>query len=398
MHILFISHRVPYPPDKGDKLRAFNIIKYLAQNHTISLACVMDNREDEQYLEDLAIYCQRIWAVPTNAICGLVHIFWSWLTGKPLILGYYYSWLFKRGIQRILREEKIDLIYVYSTAMAQYVTGENLPPKILDLVDTDSAKWSGWAKYARFPKSLIYRLEGKRTLAYEKKICPQFQACVLVAESEKKLLDQHVSGHRSYAVTNGINLHFYTSHLSDPTDKGQHNLIFIGGMFYFAYIDGVLHFYRNSFNQITQAHPDTKLYIIGANPARSIRRLNKDPRVFVTGYVKDVRPYLQMATVYIVPLQIAPGVQNKILEALAMQIPVVATTAALQGIDAEPGRDLLVADDPLEFANAVNRLLSDKDLRLELARNGRNLIQQRHDWNENLKRLDHIFKEVLPQS
>jgi len=398
MHILFISHRVPYPPDKGDKLRAFNILKYLSQSHTISLACVMDDRNDEQYLEDLAIYCNRIWAVPINSLFSLIRMFWNWLIGRPLTIGHYYSWLFRNGIYKILREEQIDLIYVYSTAMAQYVLKVDSIPKILDLVDADSEKWASWSKYARFPMSCIYHLEGKRIKAYEKAVCPQFQTCILVADSEKKLLDQHVSGHSSCTVTNGINLHFYNSYLSDPLAQDRRNLIFVGGMFYFAYIDGMLYFYRNIFDRIAQAYPDSKLYIVGANPARSIRNLAGDSRVFVTGYVKAVRPYLQMASVYIVPLRIAPGVQNKILEALAMQVPVVTTTAALQGIDAEPGRDLLVADTPEEFAGAVNRLLADPDLRQELARNGRNLVQQRYDWNENLKNLDPILDKVRPIS
>jgi sugar transferase (PEP-CTERM/EpsH1 system associated) len=393
MKILFLVHRIPYPPNKGDKLRAFNIIKHLAQRHEIDLACVVDDQRESSYAADLKPYCRRIWPVYISPFSSKLNYLRYLLSPYPLTLAHFYSARFKRQIAHCLAEDKYDLIYVYSLAMSQYVRDIDHIPKLLDLVDADCQKWLSYAQYASFPLSLVYRLEGGRTREYEKAVCPQFTACAVVSEAERQILRRFLPSDNLYTIANGIDQQPYQPYLEGEKPAAQ-ELIFIGGMFYFAYIDGILHFYNHAFNLIRKAFPKIKFYIIGADPAPKIRRLNRDPNICVTGYVDDVRPYLKRASVYVAPLRMAPGIQNKILEAMAMDIPIVSTSAAIAGIDAQAGRDILVADEPEAFAESVIRLLNQPQLRRELARNAKKLINQKYDWQKNLRVLDRILEGI----
>ncbi len=394
MKILFISHRIPYPPNKGDKLRAFNILKHLSQKHELDLACLLDSPHEQSYATDLEPYCNQIFCEHISPLMTKLNYLRYLFSKYPLTLAHFYSAGFRQKLTHWLKREKYDLIYVYSAAMSQYVLDVDHIPKLLDLVDADCRKWLDYAEYARFPLSYIYRLEGKRTQEYEKRVCPGFAACTVVSEAEKHILEQFITTKNLYAVANGINQARYKSY--QTTEKPTlPSLLFVGGMFYFAYIDGILHFYNQAFDKIRAVFPKLKFYIVGADPAPEVLKLNRDPNVRVTGYVEDVVTYLKQATVYVVPLRMAPGLQNKILEAMAMGIPVVSTSAAIQGIDAQPGRDVLVADDPGAFAEEVIKLLKNPALRQELAQNAKKLIDQKYDWQKNLKALDQIIEDIF---
>jgi sugar transferase (PEP-CTERM/EpsH1 system associated) len=393
MKILFISHRIPYPPNKGDKLRAFNIIKHLAQKHEISLACMVESREELKYVADLKPYCKQIYGEYISPFkCRLNYVRYLF-SNYPLTMAHFYSVRFKQHIARLIAQNKYDLLYIYSAAMSQYVLDIDRIPKLLDLVDADCQKWLSYAEYAHFPMSSVYRLEGERTRGYERAVCPKFSACTLVSTVEKQILEQFMPGGNLHVVPNGINQEPYLPYLKRK-EPATPNLLFVGGMFYFAYIDGIMHFYEHAFGHIKKAFPEVKFYIVGADPAPKVLKLNQDPNVCVTGYVEEVLPYLEQAMVYVVPLRMAPGIQNKILEAMAMNIPVVSSTAAVAGIDAKCGRDLLVADEPKAFAQAVIRLLNNPQLRQELAQNARRLITEKYDWQKNLKKLDQILEGI----
>ncbi len=390
MKILFVSHRIPYPPNKGDKLRAFHILKHLAQKHEVDLACVSDNKQDLSYVADLKPYCGDISAVYISPFESRLNYLRYLFSKFPITLGHFYSGQFKRQLNSLIAQGKYDLICVFSVAMSQYVLEVDHIPKLLDLVDADCQKWLSYAEYAKFPLSFIYRLEGKRTREYEKAVCPKFTACTVVSEAEKHILEQFVPADNLHVVANGIDQKPYRPY-ADYKKPEEQNLLFVGGMFYFAYIDGILHFYNHAFEHIKKAFPKLKFYIVGADPAPEVLKLANDPNVRVTGFVDDLMPYLKKATVYVVPLRMAPGIQNKILEAMAMNIPVVSTSAAIQGIDAKPGRDVIVADDPKSFADGVIRLLKEPQLRHDLIQNAKKLIDEKYDWQKNLKILDKIL-------
>ncbi len=393
MKILFICHRIPYPPTKGDKLRAYNILKHLAKSHEIDLVCMADTPDELEYIPKLKSYARHIHCKNLHPFKYSLNYVRFLFSKYPLTLGHFYSASFKREVEGFICGNKYDLIYVFSAAMSQYVTDIDHIPKVLDLVDADCEKWLSYAKYASFPKSAIYNLEGNRTRKYEMEISGKFDAVTVVSESEKKILIPYIPNEKLFVVGNGLDQSLYKGyqHIKKPDEQ---NLLFVGGMFYFAYIDGILHFYKDAFNRIKKAFPQVKFHIVGADPAASILKLNNDPNVSVTGYVDDLMPYLTHANVYVVPLRMAPGIQNKILEAMAMNIPVVSTHAAIQGIDAVDGKDILLADRPEEFADAVISLFRQRTLRERLSANALELITDKYDWYKNLSKLDQILKCV----
>jgi len=215
----------------------------------------------------------------------------------------------------------------------------------------------------------------------------------LVSEAEKAILSRHICHPQILNITNGIEPEKYKPYLKGRKD--EQSLIFVGGMFYYPYIDGMLYFCREIFPLIRETCPQVKLYIVGSKPAGSIRRLDNDPQITVTGFVEDVRPYIRQATVCVIPLRIAPGIQNKILEAMAMQVPVVSTTSGITGLLAKPNRDLLVADTPREFARRVVELLKDAGLRKQLIHNSYQLIQDKYNWERNLAPLEDIINRGM---
>lgn len=393
MRILFLCHRIPYPPNKGDKLRAFNILKFLSRKHTIDLFALADDRNDLKYQKDLKSLCRKVEILYLNPLMARLKSLLHFFSSEPLTLSYFQHSELKKKVEQALATERYDLIFLYSSSMAQYVLDlDGTPPKIIDFVDADSIKWLDYAKFAKFPMSMVYRSEGEKLGAYEAKVAPHFQRILMVSEGEKERGERYVKADNVVAVRNGIDLSLYEE---VPVCRAENkDLLFIGGMFYFAYIDGIFYFYKNIFPHIKRASPDTCFYVVGASPARKIRKLNKDPNMRVTGFVPDVKPYLRKAAVYVVPLRMAPGIQNKILEAMAMKVPVVATPEAAAGINAVAGRDLFVEEDPAKFASRVVELLKNTDLRRQMADNARKLIEKEYNWEKNLSRLDDILGDI----
>ncbi len=393
MKILFLSHRVPYPPNKGDKLRAYYIIDHLVkQGHHVDLLSFMDYAHEESDARELEQYCSSVAVVLRSPWRSLLRTAYYLGKNLPITLGHFYSSRFRRLVNKKLQLEKYDLIIVFSSSMAQYVAEYKGCPKILDLVDADSDKWLQYAKYAPWWKAVVYKLEGRRLRNYEQAIAEYFDVCTVVTQQEKDLIADIIPARKLRVVTNGFNLSPIKK--PPPAKAPAPTLLFIGGMFYFAYIDGILRFYEESLPLIKQRFPNIKLYIVGANPAKSIRNIGKSKHVEVTGHVPEVEPYLEKTWVYIVPLRMAPGIQNKIIEAMAAQLPVVATPAAINGIPARHGKEVFVAGDSQKFAEAVIELLNNEKMRKQMGSAGRRFVEKHYNWSRNLSALDEIIKEI----
>ncbi|HEX28921.1 TPA: TIGR03087 family PEP-CTERM/XrtA system glycosyltransferase, partial [Candidatus Poribacteria bacterium] len=379
----------PYPPNRGDKIRSYHIIRYLSQKHRISVACLIQSPKELPYVESLKQYCYSVKAVLLKPLRSKVKSLIGLLGSDPLTLRHYLSKQLRKIAADEVSKGNLDLIYVYSSSMAQYVTEYRDVKKILDIVDVDSDKWYQYSKYANFPLSLIYKLEGNRMRRYEMEIVGRFDKCIVISEVERDLLRSYAPHADIAVIPNGVNHEF----LKPGEGKREpHTLIFTGVMDYYANVDGVLYFHRQILPQIRGEIPDVKFYVVGSNPVKEIRRLaERDKNVIVTGFVEDVRPYQSKAAVCVVPLRIARGIQNKILEAMSMELPVVTTSRAFEGINAEPGRHLFVEDDPSKFAQRVIELLKDRELREQIARNARQLILERYDWDNCLAKLDQII-------
>jgi sugar transferase (PEP-CTERM/EpsH1 system associated) len=330
---------------------------------------------------------------------------------RPLTLPYFYSAKVDVKIKEVIQRKKFDVIYIYSSSMAQYVLDEKNTPKLMDFIDMDSDKWKQYSRFARFPAKIIYGLESNRLRMYEEKIAQSVDCCVVTSLEEAKKFKTSILGGMAWSkgnplpkgqagmawwpkvevVPNGVDFEYFK-----PGQGGYEKncLIFSGRMDYFANVDGILYFYKEILQSIKAEIPDIRLYIVGANPPRKVQKLAQFDNIIVTGFVDDIRPYLEKSAVCVVPLRIACGVQNKILEAMSTGVPVVTTRQALLGIEAVPGRDILVEDDPKRFAQKTIELLKRKELRNMISQNARRLVEEKFNWNVNLRKLDKILEEL----
>lgn len=394
MRILYLSQRVPFPPNKGDKLRSFNQIKYLSRFHDISLVCLADNDSDLEHESALRAYCQSVDIVPLSRFCSRFSVLKAIFTKKPLTQAYFFSKALRRIVENKLRHEIYDLIFVYCSSMAQYVEDVSNLPKVIDYVDVDSEKWAQYALYAKFPFRQLYRIEDRRLRRYETVLCNKFQGGFLVSEQEVNDFYHLVTPCNTIVpLLNGVDLDmFQPSEI--PYDPRR--IVFTGVMDYFANVETVLFFCREIFPYIKKEIPGVKFYVVGSNPVRELINLAKaDPDVVVTGYVDKIQPYVQQSAVFVAPMRIARGVQNKILEAMAMGVPVVTNTLGFSGVSANAGTEILVEDSPIEFARQVINLINDTEWRKRVSRCARKAVEDRYTWNANLSGFNSVLSEMV---
>ena len=284
---------------------------------------------------------------------------------------------------------------VFSSCMAQFLPPDQTGFKIIDFTDVDSDKWLQYAEHVKSPLSIIYRLESKKLKKYEISLAPLYDCCTVISEAEERLFRSYSKRFVLCTVPNGVDLEYFQAKMKVPAEP---TLIFMGVMDYYANVDGVLYFHDQILPHIRRVIPKVKFIILGGNPTRAIRRLGRSKNVSITGYVQDVRSFLSQATACVVPLRIARGVQNKVLEAMAIGLPVVATSRAVEGIDAHPGKNIIVADDPMEFAAKTVELLSDDQLQRRISQNARQLVEDKYKWNNCLQKLDLILETIPSRS
>lgn len=380
MRILFLSHRVPFPPDKGDRIRSYNILRGLSQSHSIVLMSVSHEPVDPESYQRLKAYCESVEVVRMTSSFSALRTGLALLTRRPLTLAAFFSRQFDRTMRRRLREGKFDLIYIYSSAMAQYVPLQIPIPKLMDFIDLDSQKWFDYAKQARGPMRAIYYREGVSLRAYERSVAAQCTHNVVTSKNELKLFKTVIPDAPVMAVPNGVDVR------KEPLRSYRRNkLIFVGAMDYFPNVDAMVYFTREILPLIRKEVPGVELYIVGRNPTARIRSLGKRGDIIVTGHVRDISPFLEDAAASVVPLRVARGIQNKILESMAHGVPVIASTIAAGGIEARHGTEVLLTDQARAFADATIAVLRDPTLRRRLSENARLFVEQKHNWDANLR-------------
>lgn len=386
MRILFLAHRIPYPPNKGDKIRAFHEIHHLARRHEVHLACLVDREEDFTHVRHLETICKSVTAVRLGKVSAYLGAAASLIRGEPLSPGYFSSDTLRHSVDRLLKQLAFDRVVAYSSSMASYLASHQSCPKILDMVDVDSDKWAQYASRASFPRSRIYALEARRLRRYERTLVGLFDRVVLVTAQEAALLRRENPQADCSVVTNGVDLEYFSPPVQrDPAPR----LVFTGAMDYYANVDAMVHFCEDIFPLIRSRRPDAQMVIVGSNPSRLVRRLARRPGVAVTGTVPDVRPYLTSARVFVAPFRLARGIQNKILEALASGLPVVASTAAAAALPVAKG--LQAADGPESFAHTVLELLENPGLWEEASRDARDLAERHFRWERSLE----LFEQAV---
>jgi len=397
--LLFLCHRLPFPPDKGEKIRAFRILMHLARDFRIHLGCFIDDEADVPHVKALEPYCASLgWfrRSPRNdkfkALVGL-------LKGSPLTVATFASAPMQAWVNACLAREKPEAIFVYSSAMAQFVPQRANARLIMDFVDVDSDKWQQYAKTARPPMKWVFQRESGKLLAFDRRVAAQAEASIFVSETEadlfRALSPETAIG--TYAVANGVDCEFFSPAHSFPTPYqgiGPH-LVFTGTMDYRPNTDAVTWFAEEILPKIQELRPEATFTVAGAKPTRSVLALGARRGITVTGRTADIRPYIAAADIVVAPLRIARGIQNKVLEGMAMAKAVITTSQGLEGIAAIPGRHLVVADTPDDFATAVQQMTPE---RAEiLGRAARRLMEDAYGWESQLAILDRLIHGLRPE-
>jgi sugar transferase (PEP-CTERM/EpsH1 system associated) len=395
--ILYLAHRLPYPPNKGEKIRIFHQIQQLAKRHTIHLCSFVDDPDDLAYVSALRTCCASVEVVYRGRSVGAYfRAAVGFLRGLPLSVSLFYRRALATKVLQKVAAERFDCVIVSSSSMAQYAV--NLCPnvKILDFIDIDSEKWRLYAQRHSFPVSFIYQLEAERLATYEKEMAQVFEHCFLISEEEGRLLRRRVSGQPVSVISNGVDLEYFSSLGILSSKDSQPTIVFTGAMDYFPNVDAVGYFCRDIFPLVLRTMPKAQFYIVGRNPTRQVKQLGRQTNVIVTGTVPDVRPYLAEATISIAPFRLARGVQNKVLESMAMGVPVVGTTEAFKGIAATEQDGVRIADDPHSFAQHVTTLLQgDAALRQEIGLHARRYVERHHRWEDQGAKLERLIEEVV---
>jgi sugar transferase (PEP-CTERM/EpsH1 system associated) len=393
LRILFLCHRLPYPPDKGEKIRAFHEIRALAQRHRVTLLALADSEIPD--LAPLEVMCERVEVFPMSRPAGYVRAALGSLRPRPLTLSFFESEELAARVRELARSERFDVTVVYSSSMAPYAALAPDVPAVLDMVDVDSAKWAQYARFAPLPLRPVYALEARRLRRYEASLADRFQRVVFATGNETRLYKANAPAARAVTILNGVDVDFF-----QPLDlpKSPHpTLVFTGQMDYFANVDGVTRFTREVFPKLRAQVPEVELLIVGRAPVSAVRALGELPGVQVTGAVGDVRPFLARAWVFVAPLRIAQGVQNKVLEAMASSVPVVASERVLAGIadgGFRSGRDLLAASSDEGYVHALANLLADERERERLAESARQRLLATYRWAPNLDRFEDLIGAV----
>ncbi len=385
-HILFLAHRIPYPPDRGDKIRSWRVLKHLASLGRVHLACFADDEADAAHLSALRealegrlgeAYVET--RTRGRAEAGLRAL----VQGRPVSLALFDSPRLRAFVRRQLAGDAIDTIFAYSGQMAQFVPQGARQRFIMDFGDVDSAKFAQYAAEGSGPMRWVNRREGEKLFAFERATAERADLCLFVSEAEAALFRAQTGLTNIRALSNGIDVGFFDDGADFPRLDGEVGprplILFTGQMDYAPNADAVAWFARD----VLPLVPGARFAIAGRNPVASVRALAGE-RVIVTGAVSDMRSWFAAADIIVAPLKLARGIQNKVLEAMAMAKPVVASSAAFEGIEAVPGRDLVVADDAALMAEAIRSLLADPAAAAAMGAAARRQMETSYRWEARL--------------
>ncbi len=391
--LLYIVHRIPYPPNKGDKIRSYNIFKYLSKKYNIYLCAFVDDDNDWKYIKYFKTRCADSFFIKLNPSTTKLSCLTGLLTGEALSVVYYKNRKFKEWIDTTIEKNSIEKILAFSSPMAQFFDENKMETKtrIMDLVDVDSDKWYQYSKTKKWPAKWLYKREAKKLFEYECKIVSSFDKTTLVSENEANLLRSLVEEDKSKInyFSNGVDTEYFSPDrdYKSPYSTEEKIIVFTGVMDYWANIDAVTWFVESIFPTVRDTMKEVVFYIVGSNPAPEVRALEKISGVEVTGAVVDIRPYVYFSDLVVAPLRIARGIQNKVLEAMSLARPVLATSSAAEGINAVPDKHLFIADSEHEYQKRALEILKNSKYQ-DLATQAREFVVDNYSWESKLKKID----------
>jgi sugar transferase (PEP-CTERM/EpsH1 system associated) len=398
--LLFICHRIPFPPNKGDKIRSFNILKQLSANYDIHLASLIDDPHDWQYQQDLQKLCATLELKSLHPLLGKIKGLVSFLRNRPISLPYFYNRSLHLWIKKTIAKQQIKKVFIYSSAMAQYVEANTDLTRIADYVDVDSDKWRQYANQSDSALSrFVFNWEARTLENYERKIARDFEGVAFVSNEEADFFRKNVlkteSQEKIFAFPNGVDLGYFSDQTGsiNPLEDSSY-IVFTGAMDYKANVESVIWFCEHVWPLLVTKKPQLKLAIVGGNPTEDVKALATQHGVIVTGRVEDIRPYIQYSELAIAPIQIARGIQNKVLEGMAMGKAMVMSAMAAEGIKLPENQQAYVQDKPEKFLQGILHLLDTHELRAEIGRQNRQWMLQHYTWSQ----VTDILNERLEKS
>jgi len=387
--ILFLVHRVPYPPNRGDRIRSFHLLDHLARDADVYLATLADEPLEDGAAEALQARCRQV-TIEQVPSFRWFRAFASLCFGQSATKGLFYSRLLRRTLEKWVGEVQFDAVVVFCSSMVQYldIAGLENVPTLVDLVDVDSQKFFDYATATSGPRTWLYRIEGRRLRRLECSLPGRVNAITLVSDAEANLYRGFCPNQHTFALPNGVDLDYFQPR---PASDHCHRCVFVGALDYRPNVDGISWFCREIWPRIQELRPGTTLAVVGRNPGPVVCKLGAIQGVEIVGSVPDVRPYIAQATTAVVPLRIARGIQNKVLEAMAMAKPVIASPSALEGLAVTPGENVIEAQSPQEWIDAIVRLWSDPDECHRLSTAARRFVEQEHGWPKCLAALDGLL-------
>lgn len=391
--LLYLSHRIPYPPDKGDKIRSWKTLEHLARRFSVRLGAFVDDPSDFRHEAHLKSVCEEVLLAPLDKRRAALRSLTGFMTGAPLTSPYYRDARMTDFVAAA-RANGLCAEIAFSSSMAQYIEKRANAPRIVDLCDADSAKWMEYARLKSWPMNAVYAREGRLLSAEETRIINWADAAFAISEEEADLLGSRDGVEKEVRwFCNGVDAARFAPGAAGAGPR--HTAVFVGAMDYWANVDAVLWFMRGVWPQVRARLPEATFAIVGTNPVKAVKRLNGADGVSVTGRVEDVRPYVESASLVVAPMRIARGVQNKVLEAMAMAKAVVSTPAGLEGIDARMGSEAITAASHDVFAREIVRLAQDEDAARRIGAAARLRVLADYQWPAQLARLDAAIDRLI---
>jgi polysaccharide biosynthesis protein PslH len=386
MRILCLTSRLPYPPDRGDRLRAFHVLRTLSAEHELTLLSFVEAAGEHRHLEQLRAICRDVRVVERGRAASLRSALANAWRSQPLQVSYYRSAAMRSLVAETLRTGAFDLAYIHLFRMVPYLPPGCVPYRIVDLTDVISSEVHRSLRHRRLPSRAVWAVEGRRIDRFER-FAAAADEVWLISERERAILAGRCPAARIEVVPNGVDCeHFHPG----ACDEDPRSLLLTGHLGVLHNVDAAIHLVEDVLPLVRQEVPDCRLRLVGTDPSAAVRRLASRPGVEVTGWVADLNLELNRAAVFVAPLRFSAGVQNKLLEAMAAGRPVVTSPHVAAGIGAAPGRDLLVAEDARATARFVVDLLADPGLRRRIGEAGRVFVRERYSWRGVAERVREI--------
>lgn len=393
MKFLIVTPRIPYPPFRGDKLKIFNIAKILSRNNYVKIITFHRNHKDLELLPELEKNNIRIETIFLSIFSSIFNVIKVLFSSTPFQVAYYKSPEMSSKLQDLIEKEKFDVVYFHLIRSAQYLQPikKSNAVKVIDFTDAVSLYLKRYSEVLRNPfKKLVVKNELSRIEKYES-VAQGFNTLFVCSEIDRKtLLDRGVSNNIRI-LNNGIDLKYFTP---DDVAYQKHRIIFTGNMPYFANYDAVLHFAKDIFPLVLQQEPESKFYIVGQKPPAKIRNLERE-NIIVTGFVPDIKREYLLSEVNVAPIRFGAGTLNKILESIALGVPVVATSLSVAGMQDELKKIIYIADSPAEFAEKIIYIFKNPHIRSGLMEEGRNTISRLLGWEQIVQDFENYIKEKI---